>query len=110
MTALWATVLAEPRWLVIVGLAFDAIGAVLVAITAWLRIGGVAYLGEGTGRQPGPLAMDPRAAVVHEEPAGLVKRRWLVFGGASLLVVGFSLQGIAAMMQMGRGHPGYWTI
>lgn len=98
MTALWAAVLAEPRWLVIIGLGFDAIGAVLVAITAWLRISAVAYLGDGAGPN------------VHEEPAGLVKRRWLVFGGASLLVFGFSLQGIAAWLQMGPGHPGYWTI
>lgn len=94
MTALWATMLAEPRWLVIVGLGFDAIGAVLVAWIAWARIAM-------------PTTIDEIAPP--GDPTLRLRCRMVVCGGA-LLVTGFGLQAIAAMMQMGQGHPGYWTI
>ena len=97
MITIWETMLTEPRWIAIIGLVLDAIGAVLVAITAWLRISGVAVLGNG-----GPN--------VHEEHSGLAKRRWLVVVGALLLVVGFIMQAVAAWMQMGHKPPGQWTI
>ena len=34
MTTIWETMLAEPRWFAITGLGLDAVGAVLVAMTA----------------------------------------------------------------------------
>ena len=95
MTALWAMVLAEPRCLIIVGLALDVIGAVLVAFTAWARVSAV--LGFDTDKST-------------EMPKDVYRRRLMVIVGAGFLVVGFVLQGIAAWLQMGRGHPGYWTI
>ena len=38
MTAIWEAMLAEPRWFAITGLVLDAVCAVLVAFTAWLRV------------------------------------------------------------------------
>ncbi len=98
MITIWEAMLAEPRWIAIIGLVLDAVGAVLVAFTAWLRISAVSYIGYGGGPN------------IEEERSGLINRRRLVVVGAFLLVAGFILQGIAAWLQMGRGHPGYWTI
>ena len=94
MTMIWEAMLAEPRWIAIIGLVLDAVGAVLVAWTAWARVKMTATWEEFSDEAVTPLKH---------------RRRMVVWGG-TLLVVGFGLQAIAALMQMGHKPPGLWTI
>ena len=93
MTTIWETILAEPRWIAIIGLVLDAVGAVLVAFTAWAR-----------------MKLPELYGATAEADQTLRPRRRMVVWGAALLVVGFILQGVAAWMQMGHKPPGQWTI
>ena len=68
--------LAEPRWLAIVGLGLDLVGAILVAGTAWFRVATISAYG-GPGGEPEEM---------------LKKRRWFVLIGGFLLASGFALQ------------------
>ena len=55
MTTIWETMLAEPRWIAIIGLVLDAIGAVLVAWTAWARVVVVVYFDRDATDDPKAL-------------------------------------------------------
>lgn len=84
-----------PRWIAIIGLVLDAVGAVLIAVTALARVKSDLYFGPGGG---------------YEQDRPLARRRLMVGIGAFLLVGGFAMQGVAAWMQIGHKHPGQWTI
>ncbi len=93
MDALWAEMMAEPRWLAIVGLFLDMIGAVLVAGTAWFRMTTyLPYAGRATDAA--------KAGPVTEEYGPLWRRRGFVIVGGLLLVIGFGLQIWATRLQM----------
>ena len=81
---MWEAAVLEPKWLIIVGLGLDFIGAVLVAWAVWLRV--------KTSRE--------WATVVEESPHALRQRRTLVLLGGSLLAGGFGLQMYGTWLQV----------
>ena len=87
--------LAEPRWLIIIGLGLDIAGAVLIAITALSRVKSDLYFGPGGGQ---------------EQDRPLARRRWMVGIGGFLLVGGFAMQGVATAMQISQAPVEQWTI
>lgn len=81
---LWSAVQAEPRWLAIIGLGIDAVGGVMVALVAWMRVTVGVYWG-GPGQEPS---------------GALRRRRAVVVVGGSLLALGFGLQMWATYLQI----------
>ena len=81
---MWEVLIAEPRWLAIMGLGMDLAGGALVATTAWFRIKTASTYG-GPGGEP-------------EEVLRL--RRSFVYVGGSLLTLGFGLQIWATWLQI----------
>ena len=77
--SLWQQLIAEPRWLTIIGLALDLVGGALIALTAWFRLKvSVSPLGAQIG-----VSED-----ASEPTSGLRwRRRIVVIGGISDRVV-----------------------
>ena len=81
---IWDLVMAEPKYLAIIGLGFDLVGGVLVAMTAWFRVQlSVAFGGPAT-----------------ESARELWWRRSAVVTGGFFLSTGFGLQIVATWLQI----------
>ncbi len=87
MSVVWQFFTIELLWLFVIGLALIVPGAILVAITVLARVSVV-----------GPMRGKDEVEFIRKASR---RRRMAAWGGA-LLLLGFSLQGLAMLMQIYR--------